>query len=58
VPDSCTTAERDLVALSHDSPVPENSLPYLNRLSDLLFVFARQINLQDGAAETFWQTEK
>lgn len=50
--------ERDLVALSHDSLVPENSLPYLNRLSDLLFVFARQINLQDGAAEQFWQTDK
>lgn len=51
-------AERDLVLLSRDSQIPKNAIPYLNRLSDLLFVFARQINLQDGVAESFWQSER
>lgn len=50
-------AERDLVQLSRDSRIPKQAIPYLNRLSDLLFVFARQINLQDGVAESFWQSE-
>ena len=29
-------------------------IPYLNRLSDLLFVLARSINHDDGATETCW----
>lgn len=51
-------AERDLVQLSRVSSIPKHSVPYLNRLSDMLFVFARKINLQDGIAETFWQPEE
>jgi cob(I)alamin adenosyltransferase len=50
-------AERDLVLLSRVSQIPKHSIPYLNRLSDLLFVFARQINLEEGVAEAFWQPE-
>ena len=48
-------AERDLVALAQVSDVPDNAIAYLNRLSDLLFVYARQINRTDGIAETSWQ---
>lgn len=59
-------AERDLVALSHTNaagddrpeavhqPVPRHALPYLNRLSDLLFVLARRINLGDSKTEVLW----
>ncbi|HEY0665118.1 MAG TPA: cob(I)yrinic acid a,c-diamide adenosyltransferase [Gallionella sp.] len=51
-------AERDLVALSHGSTVPGNAIPYLNRLSDLLFVLARQINREKGVPEALWQSKK
>ncbi|MFQ3234696.1 MAG: cob(I)alamin adenosyltransferase [Paraglaciecola sp.] len=45
-------AERTMVALLNDYPVPELCLQYLNRLSDYLFVFARWLNYQQGVAET------
>lgn len=54
-------AERDLVSLSRSEPdphqqaVPANALPYLNRLSDLLFVLSRVINRAQAAPETLWQ---
>ena len=47
-------AERDFAALAHVEAVPPHGLPYLNRLSDLLFVLCRVINLAAGQAETFW----
>lgn len=50
-------AERDLVVLSQDDAVPQHALPYLNRLSDLLFVLSRCINQNLAAAETLWQRE-
>ncbi len=50
-------AERDLVALSHAEPLPQHSLQYLNRLSDLLFVLSRYINRNKGEPETLWQTD-
>lgn len=48
-------AERDVVALAQVSDVPDNVIPYLNRLSDLLFIYAREINNTHGIAETCWQ---
>jgi cob(I)alamin adenosyltransferase len=51
-------AERDLVILSQDEAVPRQALPYLNRLSDLLFVLSRCINRTQAASETLWQREK
>ena len=59
--------ERDLVALAHfddlnnakpESPqktLPQHALPFLNRLSDLLFVLSRIINKEEKAAEVFWE---
>lgn len=38
-------AEREIVALSHTEGVSSTLLTYVNRLSDLLFVLARSINL-------------
>jgi cob(I)alamin adenosyltransferase len=48
-------AEREFVTLSQQENAPENGLPYLNRLSDLLFVLSRVLNRQAGQQETLWQ---
>ncbi len=40
----CRRAERTCVKLSENQHLFENTLPYLNRLSDLLFVLARAAN--------------
>ncbi len=48
-------AERDLAALAHTEAAPESCLPYLNRLSDLLFILCRVLNRAAGQAETLWQ---
>lgn len=47
----CRRAERSLVALSIDEKVDGNFLVYLNRLSDLLFVMGRFVNVEDGVKE-------
>ena len=52
----CRRAERGLAGLTRDETVNPVSLKYLNRLSDLLFVLARQLAAQSGQAETYWQS--
>lgn len=52
----CRRAEREVAALSRVEPVGAQVLPYLNRLSDLLFVMARYENHQRGIAEPLWDT--
>jgi cob(I)alamin adenosyltransferase len=47
-------AERDLVTLAQQEPLPAPAQPYLNRLSDWLFVLARALNRDAGQAETCW----
>jgi cob(I)alamin adenosyltransferase len=51
----CRRAERRLCTLSRDEKINDISLQYLNRLSDLLFVIARAVNRNVGAAEPLWQ---
>ena len=51
-------AERDLVLLAQYDAVPRNALPYLNRLSDFLFVLSRCINRAQGIPEAVWQRDK
>ena len=51
-------AERDLAVLSQRDAAPQHALPYLNRLSDLLFVLSRCINRTQAADETFWRRDK
>jgi cob(I)alamin adenosyltransferase len=51
----CRRAERLLVALARDASVPEETLHYLNRLSDALFVWSRWVNHVIGANEALWQ---
>lgn len=48
-------AERELVTLSQTEESPAHGLPYLNRLSDLLFVLSRVLNRNEGQAETLWK---
>lgn len=48
-------AERSVSALAEPTP-PEPVLAYLNRLSDLLFVLARQADHRRGASESLLRT--
>lgn len=48
-------AERDFYHLMQTETVSAEGLRYLNRLSDLLFVLSREINLAAGKDEFFWQ---
>lgn len=53
----CRRAERDYVALSQeDESVSNLGLRYLNRLSDLLFVFGRVLARREGGSEVLWQS--
>jgi cob(I)alamin adenosyltransferase len=50
-------AERDVVTLHQADPVSDTTRRYLNRLSDLLFVAARIINLRLGHGDVLWKKE-
>jgi cob(I)alamin adenosyltransferase len=51
----CRRAEREATTLTSEEGIGEFVLPYLNRLSDTLFVMARYENLQQAVAEPLWQ---
>ncbi len=51
----CRRAERELVALGRQSPVRGESLVFVNRVSDLLFVLARAANAAAGVPDVPWQ---
>jgi cob(I)alamin adenosyltransferase len=52
----CRRAERGMVALQADAAhgLEPDLIVYVNRLSDLLFVMARFVNLHAGASEIEW----
>lgn len=50
----CRRAERCLVALAADRPLTPEVMAYANRLSDLLFVLARQANRNAGVPDVPW----
>lgn len=50
----CRRAERKLVLLAQSQTVRDESIRYLNRLSDALFVFARLANHRAGIADVPW----
>lgn len=52
----CRRAEREVTALSRTEKIGAHVLPYLNRLSDLLFVMARYENNQRGMPEPLWNS--
>lgn len=51
----CRRAEREVTTLAREEGVGPFVLPYLNRLSDALFVMARYENFQQGVDEPLWQ---
>ncbi len=50
----CRRAERQVVHLAAQQPVPDLFLVYLNRLSDLLFTLARLANHRAGTGDVTW----
>jgi cob(I)alamin adenosyltransferase len=50
----CRRAERLLVGLAREEVVPPETIQYLNRLSDALFVWSRWVNHIMGTPETLW----
>jgi cob(I)alamin adenosyltransferase len=53
----CRRAERAVLTLAREEPIGGSVLPYLNRLSDLLFVMARYENKQRGIVEPLWDSK-
>jgi cob(I)alamin adenosyltransferase len=51
----CRRAERLLVALGREGSIPPETIPYLNRLSDAMFVWSRWVNHVLGVPEVLWQ---
>ncbi len=52
---TCRRAERDILGLLREEEVGEFVLPYVNRLSDLLFVLSRWVTVTSGEQELLWQ---
>ncbi|MBM4089001.1 MAG: cob(I)yrinic acid a,c-diamide adenosyltransferase [Planctomycetes bacterium] len=53
----CRRAERRVVSLAHGLPAGDQVYPavrYLNRLSDLLFVLARVMNVRSNVCDVAW----
>lgn len=51
----CRRAERRIVSLSEVAQISPETLQYVNRLSDYLFVLAKKINFNAGVSEIVWQ---
>ena len=54
----CRRAERRAYTLSRQSDVSAESLKYLNRLSDLLFVVARVLARHENGQEVLWRSRR
>ena len=54
----CRRAERLLVALAAEEAVGPETIHYLNRLSDTLFVAARYQNAQEGRGDVLWDSRR
>jgi len=54
----CRRAERSVVTLARAAGVRLEVTTYLNRLSDLLFAWARQVNHQAGRPDVIWVPAK
>ncbi|MCF6765254.1 cob(I)yrinic acid a,c-diamide adenosyltransferase [Thiotrichales bacterium 19S3-7] len=50
--------ERHLISLSRTEKLSEYLLIYINRLSDLLFVLARYLNVSANSQEIYWNSQK
>ena len=53
----CRRAERATITLSKIEKINPLTIAYLNRLSDLLFIFARLANSYDNYEEIIWRSQ-
>lgn len=51
----CRRAERSVVHLGREEPIDGQIIRYLNRLSDLLFAYARLENHRRGVSDVLWR---
>lgn len=51
----CRRAERHAVLLAKEEPIGAHVMPYLNRLSDALFVLARYQNFKSRVEDVYWK---
>jgi cob(I)alamin adenosyltransferase len=54
----CRRAERRVVSLARDAELSPEVIPYLNRLSDLLFVLARLENHGADVPDLIWTSDQ
>ena len=54
----CRRAERSMVRLHQAEAISEPARRYINRLSDLLFILGRTLNLAGGRGDVLWQKGK
>ena len=54
----CRRAERGIVHLGASSAVSDPVRRYMNRLSDLLFVLSRVLNLAAGRTDVLWRKDR
>ena len=54
----CRRTERHMVKLGRKEYLNPETLVYINRLSDLLFVFARVLTLQNNGKEVYWNKNR
>jgi len=50
----CRRAERCIVGLAEEATISPETLQFVNRLSDYLFVLAKKINFNTGVSEIVW----
>jgi len=51
----CRRAERITITLARDEPLGDQVIPYINRLSDALFVWSRWVSKRLGEDEFLWE---
>ncbi len=51
----CRRAERLVVAMAREESIPPEVIPYLNRLSDAMFVWSRWVNHVLGVPAVLWE---
>ncbi len=54
----CRRAERELITLNRQTSINQESIRFLNRLSDYLFVAARFLAKQLAIDEVLWESDK
>ncbi len=51
----CRRAERRIITLSKIAQIPGDIFPFMNRLSDYLFVLSRYLNIKTDNSEKTWE---